>query len=208
MRNWTVINCIDALDDGRHRERGISRIKKLILHRVGKDIPNNLSLGDTGPEIAKQFLFNPEVAKYTGGQNPYTFYIDPGVGKIWQALPIDEVGNHARRWNVPGLGIALIGDYRHEEPSNALWGAAKVLCGHLVEALGLTPWDIQGHTESGPGATSTPGKQCPGAKFDVGFFRVSLAGDMPWVPYEDEKDRLARMEKARAQKHGIVWDGI
>jgi N-acetyl-anhydromuramyl-L-alanine amidase AmpD len=204
-RFWRVINCIDELNDGHHRERDISRIKTLIIHRVGKDKKYNLSLGDTGPEIAKQFLHNPAVAKYTGGENPYTFIIGK-KGEIWQCLPIDEVGNHARRWNVPGCGIACIGDFRYESPTDDQLASLLKLCEVLIRAFGITPWDIDGHTDSGPGATSTPGKQCPGEKLDLDYVRVEVAGD--WKPYDDEEDRQRVMAQARRQPHGIVWDGI
>lgn len=208
-RIWRVSNIIEEVRDRRQRERDVSRIKKIILHRVGKNIPLGLSLGDTGPEIARRFLYDPKVAKFTGWENPYTFYIGARVGRIWQALPVDEVGNHARRWNRAGLGAALIGDFRHEEPSRAVWGAAIVLCNYLVRCLGLTPEDVEPHTGGSlTGTSASASKECPGGKWDMDRFRRELARDLEWEPYEDERDREARMALARRESHGIEWDGV
>lgn len=188
--DWRVINVIRELDDGRQRERDVTRIRKIILHRVGT------SLGHTGPEIAKRFLHDPQVAKYTGGQNPYTFYVGYQYGRIWQALPVDEVGNHARRWNVEGLGIALIGDFRTEAPrADTTWGASLVLVSHLCEALGLSADDVEPHTGGSlQGTTASSAKDCPGRMFNMDRFR--------------EEVRIRMLNVAKCGAHGIVWDGI
>lgn len=205
--SWRVTNVIDRLDDGRHRERNLDAIKRIAIHRVGVDKKLGLSLGKNGLEVAKQFLHNPEVAKYTGGENPYTFIVDPD-GTIWQCLPVDEVGAHARRWNVPALGVAFYGDFRVDSPTDAQFARGLSLVRHLIGALGLEPWVVEAHTEL-PGSSSAPGKECPGEKFDLEFFRTELASG-GWQPYQDEEDRRRRIEAERGLfwEHGIVWDGI
>lgn len=206
---WRVRNVINELNDGRHRERNLDALKYIAIHRVGLDKKLGLSLGKNGFEVAKQFIHNPDVAKYTGGENPYTFIVDPD-GTIWQCLPIDEVGNHARRWNVPALGVAFYGDFRTDSPTEAQFTRGMDLCFVLVHALGLTPWDIKGHTEL-PGGSQSPDKSCPGPKFDLDFFRTEMASaGTGWEPYRDEEDRRRRVaaERGLLWDHGIVWDGI
>lgn len=201
---WRVTNVIEELYDGRQRERSLDDVELIAIHRVGVDLKLDLSLGKNGLEVAKQFIHNPEVAKYTGGQNPYTFIVDPN-GKIWQCLPVAEVGNHARRWSVPGLGVAFYGDFRFEAPTDAQRALGGALCHHLVDRLGLTPRDIHGHTAV-PGATSTPGKECPGRRFSLDAFRTEIAMDIGWRAYASPEDRQARMEAAAKKDFGIVWE--
>ena len=202
-KSWTVTNCIAQLDDGRHRQRSPERLTNILIHRVGVDLINDRKVGDgrTGPGIAEAFLKDP-IGQYTGYQNPYTFYVNV-VGHIWQALPIDEVGAHARAFNRKGLGIGCIGDFRVESPSDGLWGGLLVLCEYLLRGLSLRPGDVIGHTEAGLRATASSGKQCPGAKFDLDLFRKELAGR--WTAPANEEDRVAIEAEARRENHGIVW---
>ena len=70
---WSVINSIKELSDNRTRERSLEQVTRIVLHRVGKDHRRKLSLGDEGPDIAKRFIHDGDLARYTGGENPYTF---------------------------------------------------------------------------------------------------------------------------------------
>ena len=62
-----IIEC----DDGKPREREIVDLKKVIIHKIGRE------LGATGPEIALAFRDTSKYAagSYTGGQFPYNFVI-------------------------------------------------------------------------------------------------------------------------------------
>lgn len=203
MLNWSVIDCTKELDDGKDRVRSEEEIDTLIIHRVGKDSRTKANLGDTGPEIARKFLFDPAIAKYTGGQNPYTFYIGSD-GTIWQALPVDEVGNHARRWNKRGIGIACIGDFRDVSPSKAQFEACVDLCAYLLKCLGLRHDAVGGHSEFGATATNSPNKECPGSRFDLPYLRHQLAN---LVPYSlSEMERSALKVKTKLIDRGIRWE--
>lgn len=203
MLKWSVIDCTKELDDGRHRERNEDQIDSLIIHRVGKDHRTKANLGDTGPEIALKFLHDPAIAKYTGGQNPYTFYIGKD-GTIWQALPVDEVGNHARKWNKRGIGIACIGDFRDTAPSVEQFNACLNLCTYLLKCLGLRHDAVGGHSEFGASATNSPNKECPGSRFDVPYLRHELANAVPYSL--SAMERTALKVKTRTVDRGIRWE--
>jgi N-acetyl-anhydromuramyl-L-alanine amidase AmpD len=203
MLKWSVIDCTEELNDGKKRERDESQIDTIVIHRVGKDHKTKANLGDTGPEIARKFLHDPAIAKYTGGQNPYTFYIGAD-GTIWQALPVDEVGNHARAWNKRGIGIACIGDFREVSPPNAQFEACFNLCEYLLKCLGLKHAAVGGHSEFGATATNSPRKECPGRMFDLPFLRHELA---LVVPYNlSGTERIALKMKTRSVDRGIKWE--
>ena len=192
--------------DARQRERDPDRITKIFIHRVGVDLKTKRKVGDgeTGPSIAKAFQRDP-IGKWTGYANPYTFYMND-VGHVWQALPLDEVGAHARAFNRKGVGIGCIGDFRVKSPTDDMWGGLLVLCEYLLRGLALQPWDVIGHTEAGRAATASPEKACPGDKFDLDFFRSELAQD--WVRPLNAEEARAIQERARREDHGVVWDGI
>lgn len=201
MKHWAVLDYTHELRDGRERERSLDAIQKIMIHRVGVDRKYKRVLGKTGPEIAKKFVKDPEIAKYTGGENPYTFYV--GGKTIWQALPLTEVGAHARRFNVSAIGIATIGDWRYDTPDDDTFRTTVDLTEFLIRALGLDPWDVSGHTEAGAGATNTPGKDCPGEKWDMDFFRLETAAEWTMCPTPEERERMRA--SARRERHAIVF---
>lgn len=180
------------LFDGRYLERDINAIKGIMVHRVGIDLKANppTIVGRDALEICRAFQGQVkhllDVARATGYQNPYTVIIGgdhAGAehdGTIWQAMPLDEVGWHARRWSPGYIGVACIGDFRVQPPSRrqraALVFTLAVLCGRL----GLDPYKhIKGHGEV-PGAhdgTKAPGKPnaCPGDLLDLDLVRDDVA---------------------------------
>jgi hypothetical protein len=168
-----VINKITECDDGKPRMREISKIEKVVVHKVGD------SLGETGPEIARSFKDTSKYAagSYTGGEMPYTFIIRKD-GTIDQCLPMTDTGPHARKWNSSSVSVACIGDFTKHAPTNeqecALIDLLTALAGY-----GLT---IHGHTEL-PGSSSDPKKQCPGPHLDLNAMRNE-------VKYKLETKRL------------------
>ena len=158
-----VLNKITECDDGKPRMREISKIDKVVVHKVGD------SLGETGPEISRSFKDTSKYAagSYTGGQMPYTFIIRK-----------DGTSPHAKRWNSSSVSVACIGDFTKHAPTNeqecALIDLLTALAGY-----GLT---IHGHTEL-PGSSSDPKKQCPGPHLDLNAMRNE-------VKYKLETKRL------------------
>jgi len=175
-----VINdIIDAVKDGKEGLRGLSKIRYLVIHRVGIDLKSGKVLGDgvRGTSIAKEFVENDELYQYTKGENPYTFYVgghDSFEGDVWQALPLDEIGKHARRWNIRGLGIGCIGDFRYMAPSFKQYMSLVDLCVALCGYLDLNPLRaIKAHDEL-KGGSSDPGKECPGRLMDISRLRLDV----------------------------------
>lgn len=193
---------IDQAFDGRYLERDLGAIKGIMVHRVGVDLTARplTVIGHTALEICQVFQGKVkhllDVARATGYQNPYTVMIGGDHvaadhdGTIWQVMPLDEVGWHARRWSPGYIGVACIGDFRVQPPSRrqraALVFTLAVLCGRL----GLDPYKhIKGHGEV-PGAhdgTKAPGQPnaCPGDLLDMLLV----------------KDDVALVRKARSTLH-------
>ena len=149
--NLQVINRIAECSDRTVRRRDLSAVSRIIVHRID-------GLGESAIEICDRFQTDPDVAKYTGGENPYHFFILRS-GQVEQACPLVEMTYHARRFNLAGIGVACIGDFRKHEPPQEQWRSLVDLCAVLRIWRELV---IVGHTELGSSATSDPAKECPG----------------------------------------------
>jgi hypothetical protein len=171
------INIIEEVRDHKDQERGLWQIKGLMLHRCGVDLRTGTVLGYDGLSVARAFTGKmphlQEVAKATGFQNAYTFMVNAGVGphyfngSVWQALPLDEVGWHGRRFSRGWVGCAWIGDPRVQPISRHGWDAMVKLCAGLCQLQGLDPMtQIKGHGEvkDAHGGEKAPGRRasCPG----------------------------------------------
>lgn len=161
-----VVDVIKLVDDGKPAQRDVSLIKGLTIHRIDR-------WGDA-IEICKRFTSDPEMMKYTGGEVPYTFFIND-EGTVWQALPVSEIGRHARRWNVPHIGIAVIGDFRKEVPTGVQLAKLEQLCFELCVALQISWEDVKGHDEL-PDGSADPTKRCPGKNLSMDHLRSKLRG--------------------------------
>lgn len=172
-----IENIIEYADDKKHRRRAVEKVEGIMLHRVGVNLDSGIALGYDGRSICDAFLGRipgwKKVAEVTGSQNAYTFYVGGDLGpseydgKIWQALPLDEVGNHGRRFSVPYVGVGLIFDGRHRQPSTPQYHAVADLVAELCVALGLDAYkDVKGHGEvpGAHGGEKAPGQPhaCPG----------------------------------------------
>jgi len=174
-----IINIIEESYDGNNQPRR-GEIKGIMLHRCGIDLKTGIILGVNGNEISDVFTGKnprfPTVTAATGGQNPYTLYVGghrEADGVIWQALPLNEIGHHARRWSSPFIGIACIGDFRKETPSDAQLAALIDLLAGLCAAFAFDPYRaIRGHGEvqGGEKAPDAPGA-CPGSMMNLNAIR-------------------------------------
>lgn len=203
-----VFNEIEICKDGKQEERN-SVPSGITIHRVGKDLRNNISLGDHATEISAHFTGKidtyPEVSRATGGQNPYTFMVGgewaDGFydGYVWQVLPVKEIGRHARIWSRPTIGIAMIGDFRERGPTRMQWISAVRLVGELCQVFALNPagrdrdgYVLAGHDERQNGS-SDPRKECPGGLWDMGDFR------------SDVRDWIQGTAAIRLGSAGVQW---
>jgi hypothetical protein len=156
---YHVIDVSESLYDGRRDVRDLKDIKGIAIHRI--------NVGSNARDI-RDFFVEGEGGRYTGNQMPYTFVVSP-FGVIEQALDLREVGPHARRWSVPMISIACIGDFRHHPPDTDQFYATKELCIDLC--LYINKAEIKGHDEL-PGGSSDPNKQCPGKMFGLSMLRI------------------------------------
>lgn len=198
-----IRNIIDRVADGKGASRDWEAIEGAMVHRVGVDLKTGGEIGYDGETIARAFIgaipkFE-AVAKVTGHQNAYTILIGGNLGLeefdgvVWQALALDEVGYHGRRFSAPFIGIACIGDFRVSLPSKL---QRNSLVDILVELCGAFGWDpykkIKGHDEV-PYASKDPNKECPGSLLAMNPLRDDVATIM--------KDRSRR----RLFEAGLVF---
>lgn len=186
-----VIDIIEYADDKKHRKRpgGFEGAQGIMVHRCGVNRKTGVVLGYCGPDVLDAFLGRvprwKKVAKATGGENAYSIYIGGDCGPaeldglIWQAIPLEEVGYHARRFSAPYIGIGCIGDYRVDEMSAVQYNSLTGICSELCLGFGWSSYtNIKGHGEQ-PGAhdgSKAPGKPaaCPGDLLDMNGLRYDV----------------------------------
>lgn len=174
-----VIDITDYADDKKHRKRpkGHEGASGIMVHRCGVDRETGTVLGYDAHDICDAFVGRvprwKRVSKATGGENAYSIYIGGDCGPaeldglIWQAIPLEEVGYHGRRFSVPYIGIGCIGDYRADEMSDKQYNSLADICSELCLGYGWNPYEvIRGHGEvrGAHDGSKAPGKPaaCPG----------------------------------------------
>lgn len=137
-------------------------------------------------ELASRFAVTDQYAPgyYTKGTIPYTFLIKKD-GSIEQCLPVGAVSNHALRWNIPAVGIAVIGDHRREKCGVEQWNRVVDLCA-LWKSYGLR---VYGHDEL-PFAMGDRTKKCPGKYFPMWKFRNAVNLKSTRMTKEEAKEKL------------------
>ena len=195
---------IDQVKDHKEQLRDPKAIEGIMVHRVGVDLKANRVIGYDALTICNAFLGRDDrwldVAKVTGKQNAYTFFVGGGLGPeqfdghIWQALPLDEIGHHGLRFSHSHIGIALIGDFRVRPPTERQWLAAVDLCADLCLVIGLSSRRVVGHgeVEHAHRGNKAPGKPgaCPGDFLAMPAFRNAVHGEMLAKIRQDARWRL------------------
>lgn len=169
-----------------------SRLQSLVwIHRVGT------TCGRTVPEIARFFIDGPG-AVATGGNMAYHYVVMRDY--VGQALPLEEQGAHARRWgNAHGIGVAVLGDFNVDRPTEAQWDLTVSLCADLVGLLQRHTYEVSqllprslryrlpvvGHGEVPGTFGPSSGKDqpfgqwaCPGRHWDMRDFRDDVAREI------------------------------
>ncbi len=192
--------------DRRQQDRP-AEIDGIMIHRTGVDLKTGVVIGYDGVSVCDAFTGRAKqwaaVAKVTGSQNPYTFLVGGDGnngshdGVIWQALPTHEVGWHARRFSLPYVGVAMIGDFREASPTVPQWESAVYLVSELVLALKLSVSHVLGHGEvdgahSGKKAPGQP-HACPGDLWQMDDFRRNVNAALVGRSAHYAKERLARL---------------
>lgn len=145
------------------RRREVSEIRRVGVHRVG---------GPDWPRLAIP-LITALRPHWPAQVIPYWGLIERS-GRLVVTQHLTVISPHAGRFNRDTLGLGVIGDFRVEHPTEhqllTLLHVAQWCC----ERLELGADAIKGHTELGAGATSTPGKLCPGPLLDLDRLRADL----------------------------------
>jgi hypothetical protein len=187
-----VIDIIDQVDDGRHKERNDDPWG-IMVHRCGVDLQTGVVFGYHGKAVADAFLGRVpawlDAARATGYQNAYTVLFGGDLGPAefdgaaWQCLPLDEIGPHGRRFSPGFLGLGLIADPREKPISHRQRAALVDVCAVLCDGYGWDPTKrILGHGEvkGSHSGTKAPGRPaaCPGDLLDMDALRFEIRAMM------------------------------
>jgi len=202
-----VDQVIAEADDGRYDRRDVETIEGVMIHRCGVDLQMGVVLGYDALSVAAAFTGKaPQweaVSKATGGQNAYSIMIGGDLGpaafdgKVWQLLPLDEVGYHGRRFSSSYIGIGLIADPRYQAPSAAQRDSLIELLSAICPAYGWDPFkNIRGHGEvdGAHDGSKAPGKPaaCPGDMLPMNLVRADVA------------DRVGSYSRLKLQDAGLI----
>lgn len=183
-----ILDIRDKLDDRRSRMR--NRVEGIMVHRCGVNLRDKITIGYDGLTIGKAFIGKSpqweEVAKATGHENAYTCYIGGNLGPpefdgvIWQALALDDIGAHARRFSARFIGLGLIADPRVQPVSESQRWSLIELMAMICPAFDLDPYrHIRGHGEvkDSHDGSKAPGKinACPGDTLNMNLVRDDVA---------------------------------
>ncbi|MBL9042234.1 MAG: N-acetylmuramoyl-L-alanine amidase [Myxococcales bacterium] len=108
---------------------------------------------------------------------PYTFLIEPD-GSIHQMLRLDAAGAHARGFNQSGYGVAFIGDFRFEPPTEEQLDSGVAVCVALLHQLkGKVPAvKLLSHDEARAAMGQGP-KECTGKHFPLDAIRKRITDE-------------------------------
>lgn len=145
------------------RRREVSEIRHLVVHRAG---------GPEWPRLAVP-LVTALRPHWPAQRVPYWALVEPR-GRVVVTQSLEVIGPHAGKFNRPGLGIAVIGDFTREAPPPTQVQALLQLIQWCCERLELGATAVVGHTELGREATRDPHKHCPGHLLDLDQLRADL----------------------------------
>lgn len=159
IRN-AIAECLDAS----HQLRRGPWPEAEVIHRFG--VP--------GCETAAQIAAWERTQTSLGSKMTYNWVIRKS-GLIEQALPLDVWGWHARGHSQGKQGVACVGDFRKEPPTDAQMDSLVNLCAAFAMRRGEI--QIYGHDEL-PNSSSDPNKQCPGCRLDIGTLHQAVRARM------------------------------
>ncbi|MBL8636626.1 MAG: N-acetylmuramoyl-L-alanine amidase [Myxococcales bacterium] len=105
---------------------------------------------------------------------PYSIVIEPD-GAVHQLLRLDVAGAHARGFNHSGIGVAFIGDFRFESPTDEQLASGLAVCVALLRQLGLSSSSVKLYSHDEARALIGQGKkECVGKHFPLDAFRQQI----------------------------------
>lgn len=144
-----------------YKPRDLRRLRHVVIHRIRVPDPHI----NTPEGIREFFEAHDDGIRATGGRMAYHVIVEPG-GEITQTIPLGLISPHCAPYNSESIGVACVGDFRHQDPTHAQWIAARDVCLDLLTQYpDLT---VVGHSEIGD---KPQGEECPGARWQIAEFR-------------------------------------
>lgn len=177
--SFSVVDLTREVDDGIARARTPGGLAVFAVHRIW--LPNTpLDAAVSPEEICELLMHVPE----TGGELAYAALFAPD-GRIWQVLPLYELGAHARKWNPVAAGLAVMGDPRSKPLTRPQYNALVDFCAEALPAIGRMPQEqvhyrgftvhaLSGHDEL-PDSSNDETKECPGRYLPMAQLREDVA---------------------------------
>ncbi len=114
-------------------------IKKVVLHHTGEYIDNTTQMRRT-PRDHIRAIYQYHTINKDWGDIGYNFIIDK-LGNIYEGRygGPQTVGAHTAYHNVGTVGIALMGNFEHEEPTDNQIKVLSILLAYLSDKYGIDP---------------------------------------------------------------------
>jgi tetratricopeptide (TPR) repeat protein len=133
----------------------MGHVDKITIHHTGGEDFWSGSASDAAAEIRK-------IQRYHQNDQGWAdigyHYIVDRSGAIWQGRRIRYQGAHARgSANNGNIGIVLLGNFTHQQPTAAQRDSLTLLLETLCEHFGLAPTSVYTHREILNGKTECPG---------------------------------------------------
>jgi len=128
----------------------------------GGEVIHRFTLNDGEDDVvrASDFL---KAYPGLGGCMSYDLCIKKN-GIIQQALPTNRHGWHAKGWSKTRLGIAVFGDFRTEQPTDAQWESLVWLLAQLSVMKNAIRFAAHDQLTN---ASNDPDKKCPGYNLNM-----------------------------------------
>jgi hypothetical protein len=160
-----TIDCIDQTHWGQtskqNRVRTLRGLDLLVLHRFGPEIDGQPVVNAKVAAEAFQKQGKRRAGWYTTGKSAYTYIYNAQRHEVYQALPWNRVGVHAKGYNYRSISVAVVDEYAlmacGPDRNEFIEFLASVRA--QMEDLGPRRVFVVGHTEL-PEASIDPHKTC------------------------------------------------
>ncbi|MEO1009291.1 MAG: peptidoglycan recognition family protein [Planctomycetota bacterium] len=127
------------------------RIQRITIHHDAMPSSGMLARGDAADRLRAIQRAHFELGWADIG---YHYAIDP-AGRVWEGRPTNLQGAHVRDQNERNLGIVVLGNFMHEQPTPAAVAALRSFVGAQALRYRVPPARVRTHRE-------LAATQCPG----------------------------------------------
>ncbi|MCA8921053.1 MAG: N-acetylmuramoyl-L-alanine amidase [Planctomycetes bacterium] len=141
------------------RVKGERRWRFIVIHHSATDAGGAVSFGR---EHAKKWQ-NGLGYHFVIGNGTHTGAGEIEVGTRWKRQGQGIDGAHAgnKLYNQYGIGVCLVGEFNHGQPSAQQMESLRALCRTLMKRYGISKDRVFGHQQVRKGHTDCPGKHFP-----------------------------------------------